>query len=366
MKKAVNQVSRDALQLLHMQIKDALLEEYYSGNIPENTPCPSVRKLVRKFNTSIVTIDKVFKELKKDNAIYSVPGLGTFWGKKKNITRNNTVGICFNVAGAVSKLNSPYYFSMLEGIEEVFAKHDFNIKLLRPNNFDTVNKIREAHCDAFICTGTRDSILPTVDNFRKLNIPYLLLDRPNNDESLNYLERDSSRNIQELVDYLVTMGHRKICCVGQAPNLWIDKKLYIGFETGMKKHNLDFSSSMLQVSDYHYETLAKNKLSGMIKKHSALIILTPVKDAVNTVLKYCEDSNIKMPSDTSVVTLSAKEMKSVTCHLITPYEIGIEAAKGITGLLNNSIISPLHLEFPLKISEGNTVQKLKNYQEIAK
>jgi len=357
-------ISRENHQLLHMQIKDAILKEYASSGIPENTLFPSVRELVREFKTSIVTIEKTVKELKKEGIIYSVPNVGTFWGRKKIITRYRTVGVRFNVASLAYIMPDTYFFHMLQGIEEVFAKYNLHTKLLRYDSLDYTDNIRELNCDAVICTGTYLPVMTAVDNFRKLNIPYLLLDRPCGDDELNYLERDSAKNIEEIVDYLVGKGHRKICCAGLDPKFWIYKKLYIGFENGMRKHNLDFSRSMLELPDFSGENLAKGNLKDILKKHTALIILSPLKNDVKAILEYCDSNNIKVPASCSVVSLSADSMvigdRIVTSSVITPYEMGIEAAEGIVALLNNTVASPFHIEFPLRIIEGNTIKDLRS------
>ena len=368
MDKLTNQILRKTHQLLHMQLKNAILKEYYTADLSENTPCPSVRELARKFSTSKVTIDKALKELKKDNLIYSVPGLGTFWGEKKNIVQTRTVGICLNATGSINRINSPYFFSMLEGIEKVFSENDFNIKLLRPSNLNTIESIREAHCDAFMCTGTQHSILPVIDNFKKLYIPYLILDRPNEDETLNYLERDSARNVQELVDYVFSKGHRKISAVGLEPALWVYKKFFIGFEAGMKKHNLDFSHSELELADYNYDSVERGNLKDIIRQHTALIILSPRRAVAETILEYCNRNDIKIPLDCSVVRLASDDQKigdkAVTSHIITSYEMGAKAAEGIVTLLNNTAKTPLHITFPLKIVEGNTIKDMRESTQV--
>lgn len=363
MKKSMKHVSRKNHQLLHMQIKDELLKEYSASGISENTPFPSERELVKKFNTSKVTIEKVFKELKKDNIIHSIPNVGSFWGKKKNITRYKTVGVRFNVASLAYIRPDTYFFYMLQGIEEVFAKYNLHTKLLRYESLNDIDIIRELNCDAVICTGTYLPVLTAVESFRKLNIPYILLDRPNDDESLNYLERDSAKNIEGLVDYLVEKGHRKISCVGLESKLWIDKKLYIGFENGMRKHKLDCSYSVLQLSEFDNENFG-DSLKNIIEAHTALIILTPLKDKIKAVLEYCDANSIKIPADCSVVSLAGENMtignRTVNNHMIAPYEMGVKAAEGIADLLNNTVETPLHIKFPLKIVEGNTVKILRS------
>jgi DNA-binding LacI/PurR family transcriptional regulator len=352
-------VSRKNHQLLHRQIKDAILKEYSDCEVRESMPFPSVRELVRKFDTSIVTIGKTLKELKKDGIIYSVPDVGTFWGKQRHTTRYWTVGVRFAVASLAYITPDTYYFHMLQGIESVFEKCNFHTKLLRYESVDSIDRLRELHCDAIICTGTHPPVLTAVENFRRLNLPYLLLDRPNADETLNYLERDSADNLEELVAYLASLGHRKICCVGLEPKLWIDEKLYRGFESGMRKQQLDIAGSMLKLPDFSRESIAGSGLKEIMRKHSAMIILNPLKDVVGAILEYCQSNRIKIPEDCSLVSLAASgDMKigdkTVTCHLITPYEMGKAAADGIMKLLNNAVDTPFHIKFPLNIIKGDT------------
>ncbi|MDD5599109.1 MAG: substrate-binding domain-containing protein, partial [Victivallaceae bacterium] len=190
------------------------------------------------------------------------------------------------------------------------------------------------------------------------------LDRPDNSESLNYLERDSAENVQGMVDYLVANGHREICCIVYETDLWIDRKLYLGFEAGMKKYHLNSKNAVLQVPfDFTYETLEKIKLGKTLLKHTALIILTSRVPSINIVLKYCKNNAIRIPEDCSVISLAyTDEMiinnKSITCHVITPFEMGVKAADGITGLLNNTTTAPLHIRFPLNMFDGNTIKDL--------
>lgn len=348
--------SRESHKLLHMQIKDAILEEYPSRNTPENTPFPSVRELVKKFNSSIATVNKALDELKKAGAIYSLPNVGTFWGKRKNLTRYKTVGVRFNVASLTNITPDTYFFHMLQGIEEVFAKHGLHTKLLRYESLDSMEGIRDLNCDGIICTGTYAPALNAVHIFRKLGIPYLLLDRPNNDESLNYLERDSAGNIEAMIDYLVARGHTRVCCVGPTPALWIDRKLYVGFEAGMKKHQFDIFNAILQLPKFTLDNLEKVNLKEVLREHSALMILSPMKSDIETVFEYCDRNDISVPSDLAVISLAAGSLtigaRAVTSHVTTPYEMGVKAAKGIVALLNNDVEEPLHIEFPLMMREG--------------
>lgn len=360
MKKIKPNIKNSERQLLHMRVKAAILEKYRTENCTPGSPFPSSRELIKKFNVSKVTMGRVFAELKKDNIVYSVPKVGMFWGTRKNLTIYKTIGVRLGVRSLAYLTPDTYYFYMLQGLEEVFSKHNLHTKLLHYKSLDSTDGIRELGCDAVICTGTYSPVLDAVNDFKKMGIPYLLLDRPCGDEKLNYLERDSAGNIEEIVDYLVSLGHRKISCVGIEPKLWIDKKLYLGFESGMRKNGLDCSEAVLKLPDFGNGSFANFK--DLLRKHTALIVLSPLKNDTEAVLEYCSCNKIKVPEDCSLITLSTANMaignNTVTSHIITPYEMGVKAAEGIVGLLNNTVEEPLHIKFPLKTTEGSTVNAI--------
>jgi len=70
-----------------MRVKAAIHEEYRAENCTPGSPFPSSRELIKKFNVSKVTLEKVFAELQKDNIVYSVPKVGMFWGTRKNLSQ---------------------------------------------------------------------------------------------------------------------------------------------------------------------------------------------------------------------------------------------------------------------------------------
>lgn len=357
MKKEIQLVSRKNHRLLHMQIKDEVLKEYYNGNIPENTPCPSSRELVRKFNTSKVTIGKVFQELKKDRIIYSVPGLGAFWGRKKNLVQYKTVGICFAVTGVVSRLNSPYFFSMLEGIEQILAKHNLNIKLLRSANLESINEVREAHCDAFICTGMYAHILPVVDNFTKLQIPYLLLDRPCENNNLNYLERDSEKNIYDMTRFLIDKGYDKVGLIEIDRKLWVAEKVHRGYAKAMQEAGIDYSEEFFKFqkgNNSYFKKPSEDKFSAFCKSHTALVIGALHRSVIDYVVSFFLRQGINIPEDCALLSLSyvddlVSNGINISCAPTTPYKMGLKAGEAIVKLLTTEISAPLNIEFKTDI-----------------
>ena len=67
------------------QIKSAIL----AGELPENSPLPSIRNLAKDLQVSVITTKRAYDELEKEGYIVTVPAKGCFVaaGNRQAITR---------------------------------------------------------------------------------------------------------------------------------------------------------------------------------------------------------------------------------------------------------------------------------------
>ncbi|NLC69001.1 MAG: GntR family transcriptional regulator [Clostridiaceae bacterium] len=104
----------------YKEIKNNLLQ--YILQLPENEKLPPVRELMKKFNTSQVTLDKAFFELKNEGIITTHVGRGTFVSKQGVYPKSfyyRTIGMIISdpkvlyesiiINGAVKKLHDEGY-----------------------------------------------------------------------------------------------------------------------------------------------------------------------------------------------------------------------------------------------------------------
>ncbi len=361
-------ISRASARPLHRQIKEALIAECrHKHGLKEGASIDSVRVLCRRYAASRMTIQKTIDELKSDGLAYSVPKSGVFWGRQKPLLTHRTVGVAFSVfGGPVSQAYSPYFYTMLEGMHKVFLSKRYSTKIMCYEDLRRPAALLNAHCDGIIFTCSHPEYLPVAEHCRKIRMPYLLLDRPVPDESLNYLERDGSENIRDLTTYLLDLGHQKIGCIGHKPILWIDKKLYLGYRAALESRRSYNSSLTLAVSrrSHGNEYPDAAKLLALCRNCTALIILETNPKWVEWVVTTLLRNNIRVPDDCSVVSLSIKEdmhVKSlaITHFPITPYQMGVAAAKGFLKMLEGEVRPPLHITFPTRIRHGKSVKALR-------
>lgn len=71
-------ISVDHPEPLYHQIKIQLKEFILSGYLPPDTQLPSLRKLAKQLECSVITIRRVYADLEQENLLVSRQGKGTF------------------------------------------------------------------------------------------------------------------------------------------------------------------------------------------------------------------------------------------------------------------------------------------------
>lgn len=71
-------VSNSSDDPIYMQIKKQIKEQILLGKLKERTPLPSIRKLAKDLQVSVITTKKAYEELEKEGFIETFPGKGSF------------------------------------------------------------------------------------------------------------------------------------------------------------------------------------------------------------------------------------------------------------------------------------------------
>ena len=67
---------------IFLQIKNAIKESIYNGDLTEEEQLPSVRSLANDLKISFLTVKRAYDELEKEGFIKTIPGKGSFIAPK--------------------------------------------------------------------------------------------------------------------------------------------------------------------------------------------------------------------------------------------------------------------------------------------
>lgn len=71
-------ISNTVDQPIYMQIKNQMKEHILHGQLKEKDGLPSIRKLAKDLQVSVITTKKAYEELEKEGFIETYPGKGSF------------------------------------------------------------------------------------------------------------------------------------------------------------------------------------------------------------------------------------------------------------------------------------------------
>jgi len=71
-------ISNSTDQPIYMQIKNQIKEQILHGELGEKEALPSIRKLAKELQISVITTKKAYEELEKEGFIETYPSKGSF------------------------------------------------------------------------------------------------------------------------------------------------------------------------------------------------------------------------------------------------------------------------------------------------
>ncbi|MCM3314645.1 GntR family transcriptional regulator [Bacillus sp. FSL K6-6483] len=71
-------ISNRSKEPIYEQITNQIKSAILSGELPEGTAIPSMRKLAKDLQISVITTKRAYEELEKAGFIYSIVGKGSF------------------------------------------------------------------------------------------------------------------------------------------------------------------------------------------------------------------------------------------------------------------------------------------------
>ena len=189
-----------------MNIRDALQEMIFRGELSSGELLASNHELAEQFGVSTLTADRAVRQLVKDGLVYRRQGVGTFIADPKQRKQEQTL----RIGVADEKFPSTPLWDSAMGIRarisiQYFYTRQCEVRLLDYQTFCSREKLSEAVAGLdglLVAAGFIDSV--TLENLRELPIPIVItnleevLDIP-----FHQVVWDNDRGIREAAEKIV-------------------------------------------------------------------------------------------------------------------------------------------------------------------
>ena len=154
----------------------------------------------------------------------------------------------------VSDITNPFFPELIKGFEDVAIQHGYEI-LISSTNYDSarmalcVRRMLERKVEGVaIMTSEMDTHL--VDQFAHRNVPMVFLDVGPPGDSIGNIVVDYAMGINEAVDHLLSLGHRRIGFIGGPAGLKSARIRRTAFLRSLRHYGIDRDACLIESGDH--------------------------------------------------------------------------------------------------------------------
>lgn len=291
-------------------------------------------------------------------------------GYEKKVKHNKqqkstiTIGI-FQWYSMFQELEDPYYQAIRNGIEARCA--DLNVRVIRIFKTDQDYENQLLKVDGLVCIGKYAP--KSIAYFQKITDHLIIADMYSSRIYFNSITLDFHQAVYDIMDYLVSLGHKKIAYLGGIEYVGDDiyfeqrKALFIEY---CLKHNLEYEPYLIE-GEFTAES-GFQMMNQLIKSNQVPTAIFAASDPIAIgAMRALHKAGMIIPDDISIVGFDDISVASFTNPPLTtvyaPAEImGRKAAKFLyqSILYGQTKETPVQIVLPCKLMVRDSCGKANN------
>lgn len=303
--------------------KYVLVENYIrqaikTGEFSERLP--GERTIAKTVGVSYMTARKAIGNLVDRGILYKIPTKGVFVNANRNNKNFRTIGY-FLDSSIISGISSPYYSLIFNALEKVASANDYSLVYFSDANTASFRKT------LMKVDGVIASCLPRIEETIQLIkeiVPIVVIDNSSVDKSIPSVIVDNFNADVRCVDYIASLGHRRIGFMTGLEDSDVGKNRYAGYLHGLRKHDIPFDESLVFKGNYSFESGQKGAQYYLSLGAPPSAIICANDSMALGAMKVLDKRGVKVPDDISIVGFDDIEIASQITPALTTIAAPIE------------------------------------------
>ncbi|GJM24425.1 MAG: LacI family transcriptional regulator [Phycisphaerae bacterium] len=303
----------------------------------------SVRQIAREAGVSITTVSRALNNDRNvsEKTREMVLAIANKSGYISRVGRKSTSNIAMTYTGR-EMIASAFDFAVLEGISEGVDEHHLDLMILKPQRDKSSE---ETFSQYFMRKGVRGVILRTsaetmhvCEQIVAEGFPAIVLSERFDNKAVSYIDCCSEEETTRAVDYLFSLGHRRIAFgMNTIPDCDHFDRLQ-GYEASLKAHDAPIDQSLIFRNPANLiggATILKMAMT-MANPPTALVLADP-QLAIGAINK-AHELGIHIPNDLSIIGFDDGDARfsvypTMTAVCQDARALGREATRALSGML---------------------------------
>ena len=280
----------------------------------------------------------------------------------QNLVNNNSYTIGYMIPDIADNFFSYSAF----GVEEVLLESPYEISYYATQRspkrvMDYLERAIEYRYSGIVITPDEwsEALIARLDSFP---IPVVCLRRktPTALSDLPFVDTDHTGGMAEVVEYLLSLGHREIAYIGFSSTIGEERKM--GYLSATARHDLP---QYFEIDPSAHDTKKRPRIGyetieRLLKEHPQITAVAASDDYLALgVLEYLQEQNIRVPEEISVSGFDDREIGGIYSTQITTmhqyqYEMGQQAAAMLLRMIENPRDKPSSLMLKARLIPRRT------------
>jgi DNA-binding LacI/PurR family transcriptional regulator len=225
---------------------------------------PNIYDVAEKAGVSIATVSRVLnnnsnvmegtrhKVLDAIKALKFKPDVSA---RELGVRHNHLIQIFFHIAHYPIDFDNNWFGDILNGAGEVLQAHQYGVLINSISGMPTAeeiyHRVHHNRVDGILMIAphmVERDLLRIMDQ----RVPIVPVEYRLENPHTSFVDTDNVNSVIQIVDHLVSLGHRKIACLaGPVPQNRNAQDRFWGFKKGLEKHGLGLPEDYVVTHDYY-------------------------------------------------------------------------------------------------------------------
>lgn len=277
--------------------------------------------------------------------------------------KTNTIGV------VVNNLHDPFFHDLIKGFEDGATESSYNVIFCSALGEDVAAKERYVKyltngvADGIVLYGSYFSDEYIINYLVDINFPFILIENEIPGRNVNNLLIDNIGGAENAVQYLISLGHKRIAHIVGNPNRKVNIDRMNGYINAMHKNAINIDSSYIKYISKDY-TSGYDKMKELLLSDNRPTAVFCSDDAIASyAVRAALDLGFRVPDDVSVMGFDNQTIlpdgykgPDITTMEQPLYQIGKDSIYFMTKVLaNDKRVEPIRKVYSTRIVIKETV-----------
>lgn len=290
-----------------------------------------------------------------------------FQARNLVIQKSQTIGVIM-ADSATLAFQNPFFPEVLRGISSRAHESQYGLYLSTGATHEEIHEevismTQGKRVDGIILLYSRigDKIMEYLYNS---NIPFSVVGRPEvHTASISYVDNDNVGNSEEVVSYLIGLGHQRIAYVGGGLEYVVSLDRLKGYRKALEKAGISYDPGLI-VNQSISSSLEEQSVKRLMELEQPPTAIVTHDDLVAyELISYLQDIKIDVPGNVSVLSFNNHSLSE---HLKPPlstvdisiYELGLYSAELVLEKIKDRDAPVRRITAPSRLIERGSCRSL--------